>query len=137
MAKLQTSLKSLGLYDAEVDGKTGPMTRDAFATLERLVSGAANGAVSPVEDIALDLKTTEFSPLPRPLPASLADVLTAKSGVAQDDSSRVTADTRILQERIAALESELAAKQARARPRIEMLEGLLEECYCQDGRACP
>ena len=137
VAKLQTSLKALGLYDAEVDGKTGPMTRDAFATLERLASGAANGVVSPVEAIALGLKTTGFSPLPRPLPASLADVLTAKSGVSQEDSSRVTADTRILQERIAALESELVAMRAGARPRIEMLEARLEECYCQDGRGCP
>ena len=81
LAKVQSVLASLKLYDGAVDGLDGPRTRDALKTYQRIIGHAETGKVTPQLMAQIDglagnkLQPTTVSvspdnvvPLPRPAP---------------------------------------------------------------------
>jgi hypothetical protein len=139
---LQESLTKWRLYDGAVDGKTGPNTRSAFAAFERMVSGAANGTPSDVEIAALPLWSDSPPQIPPALTGSLADALTPETsdvGTAEAMASLrdLEIEANAIQSEIAALEAEIAEVETEKTSKINNLEILLTDCYCQGGRLCP
>lgn len=139
---LQESLTKWRLYDGAVDGKTGPNTRSAFAAFERMVSGAANGTPSDVEIAALPLWSDSPPQIPPALTGSLADALTPETsdvGTAEAMASLrdLEIEANAIQSEIAALEAEIAEVETEKTSKINTLEILLTDCYCQGGRLCP
>lgn len=136
---LQNALKSWGFYLGEVDGKAGPRTRAALSEFERIVSGAANGALSPREIVALKIAPTSVVQDAAVIPGSIADWL--KPAALQSrvfaEKKRVASEVAGLKSQIAEVAKEITELERGFRLRILGLERELEACICQYGRACP
>ena len=80
LARVQSALKELGLYSGEVDGLSGPKTRQAISNYQKTIGIAVTGEVSAELLDALDpgvKRSAEAVPIPDgvPVPAPRQDVV--------------------------------------------------------------